>query len=49
MAAWFLDMLWYFYLVRNHKIVENSSTIEAREENQRSFGILQILGKFRKV
>ncbi len=31
-AAWFLDMFCNFYLVRNHKIAQNSTTTKAREK-----------------
>ncbi len=31
-AAFIPDMFWNFYLVKNHKIANNSATIEAREK-----------------
>jgi hypothetical protein len=31
-AAWFPDMLCNFYLVKNHKIAQNSTTTQAREK-----------------
>jgi hypothetical protein len=31
-AAWFPDMFSKFYLVKNHKIANNSTTAEAREK-----------------
>ncbi len=31
-AAWVLDMFCYFHLVKNHKIVKNSTTTKAREK-----------------
>jgi hypothetical protein len=31
-AAWFQDMFCNFYLVKNHKAVNNSATTEAREK-----------------
>jgi hypothetical protein len=32
MAAWVPDMFCNFYLVKNHKIANNSRTTEAREK-----------------
>ncbi len=31
-AAWFPDMFYHFYLVKNHKIAKNPTTIKAREK-----------------
>ncbi len=31
-AAWVLDMFVNFYFVKNHKIVSNSTTTDAREK-----------------
>ncbi len=31
-AAWFPDMFYSFYLVKDHKIAKNSRTPEAREK-----------------
>jgi hypothetical protein len=31
-AAWFPDMFWNCYLVKNHKIAKNSTTTKAREK-----------------
>jgi hypothetical protein len=31
-AAWFPDMFCNFYLVKNHKIAKNSTTINAKEK-----------------
>jgi hypothetical protein len=31
-AAWFPDMFCNFYLVKNHKIVKNSTTTKAKEK-----------------
>jgi len=44
-AALVPDMVCNFYLVKNHKIANNSTTIEAREKNKHIFGILRILEK----
>jgi hypothetical protein len=45
-AALGLNMFCNFYLVKNHKIANNSATTEAREKNKYIFGILRILEKF---
>jgi hypothetical protein len=45
-AALVPDMFCNFYLVKNHKIANNSATTEAREKNKDIFGILRILEKF---
>ncbi len=45
-AAWVSDMFSNFYLVKNHKIANNSTTTTAREKNKHRFGILRILGIF---
>jgi hypothetical protein len=39
-AAWFPDIFWNFYCVKNHKIAINSTTSKAREKNKHRFGIL---------
>jgi hypothetical protein len=31
-AAWFPDMFWNFYIVKNYKIDKNSTTAKAREK-----------------
>jgi hypothetical protein len=31
-AAWVLDMFCNFYIVKNHKIVNNTTTVKAREK-----------------
>ncbi len=36
MAAW-VNMFWNFYLVKNHKIANNSATTEASEKNKHIF------------
>ena len=48
-AALVPDMVCNFYLVKNHKIANNSATIEAREKNKHIFGILGILEKMMYV
>ncbi len=40
-AALVPDMFCNFYLVKNHKIANNSATTEARE-NMHAFGVLRI-------
>jgi hypothetical protein len=45
-AAFFPEMFCKFYLVKNHKIANNSATTDAREKNKQLFGILRILEKF---
>jgi hypothetical protein len=45
-AACVSDMFCNFYLVKNHKIANNSATPEAREKISTFFGILSILRKF---
>ncbi len=40
-AAWVPDMFCNFYLVKSHKIANNSATTEAREKKHR-FGIIII-------
>ncbi len=45
-AALVPDMYCNFYLVKNHKIVNNSVTTEARQKNKHMFGILRSLEKF---
>jgi hypothetical protein len=35
-----------FYLVKNHKIVNNSTAVEAREKNKHVFGNIEFLEKF---
>ncbi len=42
-AAWFPDMFYNCYLVKNHKTANNSTTTKARENNKHRFGILRIL------
>jgi hypothetical protein len=44
-AALFPDMFRYFYLVKNYKIADNSTTTKAREKISNRFGILGILEK----
>jgi hypothetical protein len=39
------QMFCYFYLARNHKIANNSTTDEAREKNKHRVGIIIILEK----
>ncbi len=41
-AAWVRDMLCNFYLVKGHKIANDSTTTEAREKNKHSFEIHKI-------
>jgi hypothetical protein len=36
-AAWFPDMFCNFYFVKNHKVLKNSITSEAREQNKLRF------------
>jgi hypothetical protein len=45
-AAWVPDMFCNFYLVKSHKIANNSATTEARGKNKHRFGILRILETF---
>jgi hypothetical protein len=45
-AARSTDMFCNFYLVKNHKIAENSTTTKAREKNQHRFQISRILEIF---
>jgi hypothetical protein len=33
-AAWFPDMFFYFYFVKNHKIAKNSTATKGREKNK---------------
>jgi len=40
-AAWFPDMFYNFYLVKNHKNAINSTTTKVREKNKHRFGILR--------
>jgi hypothetical protein len=35
----------YVYLMKNHEVVYNSATNEAREKNKHRFGILKNSGK----
>jgi hypothetical protein len=42
-AAWVLDMFCNFYLMKNHKIANNSTTIKAREKNKQRYGMNVIL------
>ena len=46
MAALVPDIFCNFYIVKNHKIANNSATTEAREKNKDIFGILRILENF---
>jgi hypothetical protein len=41
-AALVPGMFYNFYLVKNHKITNNSATTEPREKNKHFFGILRI-------
>jgi hypothetical protein len=41
-AAWFPDMFCNFYLVRNHKIAQNSTTTKAREKIRTDLEFLRI-------
>ncbi len=41
-AAWVSDMFCNFYLLKNHKIADNSIITEARQKNKHRFGILRI-------
>jgi hypothetical protein len=41
-ASWVKDMVRNFYLVKNHKIANNSTTTKAREKSKHRFGILRI-------
>jgi hypothetical protein len=45
-AAWFQDMFWNFYIVKNHKIAKNSTTTKAREKIKHIFGHLIVLEIF---
>jgi hypothetical protein len=45
-AAWIPDMFWIFYLVKNHKIANNSTTAEDREKNGHKFRTQRILEMF---
>jgi hypothetical protein len=42
-AAWFPDMICNFKIVKNLKIVKNSTTTKDREKIRTDFGILRIL------
>ncbi len=46
MGAWVSDMFGNFYLVKNLKIGNTSTTSKAREKNKHRFGILRILKMF---
>jgi hypothetical protein len=48
-AALVIDMFCYFYLLKNHKIVNNSTTAKAGEINKCRFGILKMIEIFRHV
>jgi hypothetical protein len=41
-AAWAKLLFRNFYLVKNHKIVKNSTIAEAGEKNKHKFGSLRI-------
>jgi hypothetical protein len=45
-AIWVSDMFCDFYLVKSHKIANNTKTSEPREKNKRRFRILKILEIF---
>jgi hypothetical protein len=45
-AAWVSDVFCNFYLLKNHKIADNSTTPKAREKNKHRFGILRTLEIF---
>jgi hypothetical protein len=45
-AAMVTAMFFNFYVVKNHKIADNSATPKARENNKHIFGILRILEIF---
>jgi hypothetical protein len=40
-AAWVADMFYYFYLVKNHKIANNSTNTEAREKIRTDLAFLE--------
>jgi hypothetical protein len=44
-AAWVLDMFCDFYLVKNHKIVNNFTTTEAKEKISTDLESLEFLKK----
>jgi hypothetical protein len=43
--AWVPDMFWNFYLVKDYKIANNSTTAYAREKVKDRFGILLVTTK----
>jgi hypothetical protein len=45
-AAWFPNMFGNFYLVKNLKIANNSTTPKAREKNKHKYGSVRILEIF---
>jgi hypothetical protein len=45
-AAWVPDMFCNFYLVKNHKIVKNSTTAKAREKISTDLESLELLQFF---
>jgi hypothetical protein len=45
-AAWFPDPFCNFYIVKNHEIAKNSSTIKVREKCNNRFGFPQNFRNF---
>jgi hypothetical protein len=45
-AAWVQDMFCNFYLIQNHKIANNSTTIKAREKISTDLESLEFLKNF---
>jgi hypothetical protein len=45
-AALFPEIFCDFYLAKNHKIADNSTTTKARKRTEHRFGIPQILENF---
>jgi hypothetical protein len=45
-AAWASGMFRNFYLMKNHQIIDNSTTTKAKEKNRHLFGILRIFEIF---